>query len=143
LERFAFLDLASEHTRSRLDDGEAGYEATSITSGGTVKYVFFGVRFNYRCEIQLYDARNDLTAELRESGVWRGCAIRGSQDSNGSIHPWQTCSAISGDRHIPCFLLLDDLANELFLSVGLGADRILTPAHAKTTLPFPTLRNIV
>ncbi len=26
----------------------------------------------------------------------------------------------------PCFLLLDDLANELFLSVGLGAYRILT-----------------
>ena len=52
-------------------------------------------------------------------------------------------SAISGHPDIPCFLLLDDPANELFLPVGLGADRILTPAHAKTTLPFPTLRNIV
>ncbi len=35
-------------------------------------------------------------------------------------------SAISGDPDIPYFLLLDDPANELFLSVGLGAHRILT-----------------
>ena len=35
-------------------------------------------------------------------------------------------SAISGDPDIPCFLLLDDPANELFLSAGLGVHRILT-----------------
>jgi hypothetical protein len=36
------------------------------------------------------------------------------------------CSAISGHPDIPCFLLLDDPANELLLSAGLGAHRILT-----------------
>jgi hypothetical protein len=39
----------------------------------------------------------------------------------------KTSSAISGHSDVPCFLLLDDPANELFLPVGLGADRILTP----------------
>jgi hypothetical protein len=34
-------------------------------------------------------------------------------------------SAMSGDPDIPCFLLLNDPANELLLSVGLGAHRIL------------------
>ena len=38
----------------------------------------------------------------------------------------KTSSAISSDPDIPCFLLLDDPANELLLSVGLGAYRILT-----------------
>ncbi len=41
----------------------------------------------------------------------------------------ETFSAISGDPDVPYFLLLDDHANELFLSVGLGASRILTLAH--------------
>lgn len=40
----------------------------------------------------------------------------------------KTSSAISGHPDVPCFLLLDDLANELFLSLGLGANRILTLA---------------
>jgi len=35
-------------------------------------------------------------------------------------------SAISGCPDIPGFLLIDDLANELLLSAGLGIDRILT-----------------
>jgi hypothetical protein len=39
----------------------------------------------------------------------------------------KTSSAISGNPDVPCFLLLDDPANELLLSIGLGADRILTP----------------
>jgi hypothetical protein len=47
-------------------------------------------------------------------------------NSTGRIHPWQNSSAISGHPDIPCFLLLDDPANELFLSAGLGAGRILT-----------------
>jgi hypothetical protein len=34
--------------------------------------------------------------------------------------------AISGRPDVRCFLLLDDPANELFLSAGLGTDRILT-----------------
>jgi hypothetical protein len=38
----------------------------------------------------------------------------------------KTSSAISGRPDIPCFLLLDDPANELLLSIGLGAHRILT-----------------
>jgi hypothetical protein len=45
----------------------------------------------------------------------------------------KSVSAISGHRDIPCVLLLDDPANELFLSVGLGADRILTPASQNHT----------
>ena len=49
--------------------------------------------------------------------------------------------AISGHPNIPCFLLLDDRANELLLAVGLGAGRVLT--QAQITLPFPTLGKIV
>jgi hypothetical protein len=41
----------------------------------------------------------------------------------------ETFSAISGDPDISCFLLLDDSVNELLLSLGLGASRILTLAH--------------
>ena len=43
----------------------------------------------------------------------------------GSIRG-KNSSAISGDPDIPCFLLLNDPVNELFLSAGLGAYRILT-----------------
>ena len=45
----------------------------------------------------------------------------------------KTSSAIFGHPDIPCFLLLDDPANELFLSVGLGTDSILTPVFSQTT----------
>jgi hypothetical protein len=55
-------------------------------------------------------------------------------NSNRRIIHGKTTSAISGHPDIPCFLLLDDPANELFLSAGLGAGRILTPAHPKITL---------
>jgi hypothetical protein len=57
----------------------------------------------------------------------------------------KSVSAISGHRDIPCVLLLDDPANELFLSAGLGADRILTPRIPKSHCPFralPTLCKI-
>jgi hypothetical protein len=37
----------------------------------------------------------------------------------------EPASAISGHPDIPCFLLLDDPANEIFLPAGLGTDRIL------------------
>jgi hypothetical protein len=39
----------------------------------------------------------------------------------------KTASAISGHPDLPRFLLHDDPANELLLSAGLGAYRILTP----------------
>jgi hypothetical protein len=48
-------------------------------------------------------------------------------EAPGGFIRGKTSSAISGHPDIPCFLLLDDPANELFLSVGLGADRILAP----------------
>jgi len=38
----------------------------------------------------------------------------------------QTPSAISSHPDIPCFLLLDDPANELSVCAKLGAERILT-----------------
>jgi hypothetical protein len=40
-----------------------------------------------------------------------------------------SASVIFGDPDIPCFLLLDDPANELLLPAGLGTSRILTLAH--------------
>ena len=49
-------------------------------------------------------------------------------NSTGRIHPWQTCFGYLW----PCFLLLDDAANELFLPAGLGTDRILMLATALT-----------
>jgi hypothetical protein len=43
------------------------------------------------------------------------------------IIQWQTCFGYLWPPDIPCLFLLDDPANELFfLSVGLGAHRILT-----------------
>ena len=48
--------------------------------------------------------------------------------STGGIIHGKTTLAISCYPDIPCFLLLDDPANELLLSVGLGANRILTLA---------------
>jgi hypothetical protein len=53
--------------------------------------------------------------------------MAGSEESTGRIIHGKTSSAISGHPDIPCFLLLNDAANELFVSVGLGADCILTP----------------
>ena len=50
----------------------------------------------------------------------------GRRQTPGGFSRGKTSSAISGHPHIPCVLLLDDLANELFLSAGLGARRILT-----------------
>lgn len=47
-------------------------------------------------------------------------------NSTGRIIRGNNPSAISGCPDIPGFLLLDDLANELLLSAGLGTDRILT-----------------
>jgi hypothetical protein len=41
----------------------------------------------------------------------------------GIIHG-KTSSAISGHPDIPCFLLLDDPANELLLPAGLGTGRL-------------------
>jgi hypothetical protein len=62
-----------------------------------------------------------------ESGVRRGFTIWAAKNNTGRIIHGKPASAISGHPDIPCFLLLDDPANELFLSVGLGADRILAP----------------
>jgi hypothetical protein len=47
------------------------------------------------------------------------------ESSNGT-----PAAAISGDADVPFSLLLDDRANELFLSSGVGIDRILTPRLA-------------
>jgi hypothetical protein len=51
-----------------------------------------------------------------------------AKNSAGRIVHGNSASAISGHPDIPCVLLLDDPANELFLSAGLGADRILNLA---------------
>jgi hypothetical protein len=60
--------------------------------------------------------------------VWRLAWIydMGSEEQQPEDHHGKTSSAISGDPDIPCFLLFDEPANELLLSVGLGAGRILT-----------------
>ena len=49
--------------------------------------------------------------------------MRSSEETapGGFIHG-KTSWAISGRPDIPCFLLLDNTADEPFLSVGLGAD---------------------
>ena len=47
-------------------------------------------------------------------------------NSTGRIIYGKPASAISGHPDIPYFLPLDDPADELFLSAGLGAYRILT-----------------
>jgi hypothetical protein len=44
----------------------------------------------------------------------------------GEIIYDKSASAISGDPYISCFLLLDDAADELRLSPGLGAGRVIT-----------------
>jgi hypothetical protein len=48
-----------------------------------------------------------------------------AKNSTGRIIRGKTSSTNPGDRDIPYFLLLDDPANELFLSAGLGAYRVL------------------
>ena len=60
---------------------------------------------------------------FRESGVWCGFA---PTTAPGGFIRGKTSSPISDHSDIPSFLLLDDPANELFLSVGLGVNRILT-----------------
>ena len=52
--------------------------------------------------------------------------VEAPTNSTGRIIRGNNPSAISGCPDIPGFLLLDDLANELLLSAGLGTDRILT-----------------
>jgi hypothetical protein len=52
--------------------------------------------------------------------------MRQRRKAPGAFIRDKTSSAISGYPDVPCFLLFDDPANELFLSAGLGADRILT-----------------
>jgi len=72
--------------------------------------------------------QSDLT-----TGVWRLawiCDMRQRQTHREESSVAKLSSAISGRPDIPCFLLLDDPANELLLSVGLGADCILTPRLA-------------
>jgi hypothetical protein len=46
-------------------------------------------------------------------------------NSTGRIIHGKPASAISGHPDIPCFLLLDDPANEQLPSIGLGAHRVL------------------
>jgi len=60
---------------------------------------------------------------FRGSGVWCGFA---PTTAPGGFIRGKTSSPISDHPDIPSFLLLDDPANELFLSVGLGVNRILT-----------------
>ena len=52
--------------------------------------------------------------------------VEAPTNSTGRIIRGNNPSAISGCSDNPGFLLLDDLANELLLSAGLGTDRILT-----------------
>jgi hypothetical protein len=69
-----------------------------------------------------------LQSDLIERSLALGVDLRYGAANNGTgriIHG-KPASAISADPDIPCFLLLDDPANELFLSLGLGADCILT-----------------
>jgi hypothetical protein len=47
-----------------------------------------------------------------------------ASNNTGRINPGKTSSAITGQPDIPCFLLLDDPADELLLSLGLGTHRI-------------------
>ena len=49
-----------------------------------------------------------------------------AKNNTGRIIYGKTSSAISGHPDISRFLLLDDTGNELLLSAGLGAGRILT-----------------
>jgi hypothetical protein len=83
-------------------------------------------------EIELNDA-SDLS---RTGSLAFGVDLRYevATNSTGRIHPWQNSSAISGHPDIPCFLLLDDPANKLFLSAGLGAHRIVA-----MPLPFQAM----
>jgi hypothetical protein len=73
---------------------------------------------------------------LRIGSLAFGADLRYGQrrTTPGGFIRGKTSSAISGDPDIPYFLLLDDPANELFLSAGLGADRILSPAAQTTPL---------
>jgi hypothetical protein len=62
-------------------------------------------------------------------GVWRFawiCDMKPRPTASGGFIRGKTSAAISGHPDIPCFLLLDDPANKLLLSFGLGAHRILT-----------------
>ena len=73
-------------------------------------------------------------------GVWRLTWIYdmgAANASSGRIIHGKPASAISGHPDVPCFLLLDDTLNELFLSAGLGSDRILT-LSIQTRLLFTT-----
>jgi hypothetical protein len=72
-------------------------------------------------------------------GAWRLvsiCDMGPGKNSIGRIIRGKPASAISGDPDIFCFLLLDDLANELFLSAGLGSDRILNTEQPRPRLPL-------
>ena len=63
-------------------------------------------------------------------GTWRLTWIlryRAAANSTGRIIDDKATSAIAGRHDIPCFLLLDDPTNELFLSAELGTDCILAP----------------
>ena len=75
-------------------------------------------------EIELIDA-SDLS---RTGSLAFGVELRYGQrrTAPGGFVRGKTFSAMSGYPHIPCVLLLDDPANELFLSAGLGADRVIT-----------------
>ena len=64
-------------------------------------------------------------------GVWRFawiCDMKPRPTASGGFIRGKTSAAISGHPDIPCFLLLDDVGNELLLSVGLDANRILNLA---------------
>ena len=73
-------------------------------------------------KIELYDASELSPGVCRLAWI---CDMAAKNDT-GRIIYGKSASAISGDPDILCFLLLDDPTNELFLSAGLGADRILT-----------------
>src|SRR4029453_14427692 len=45
-----------------------------------------------------------------------------------------SASVIFGDPDIPCFLLLDDPANELLLPAGLGTDCVLSRVNGEKEL---------
>src|SRR5262245_29279132 len=83
------------------------------------------------CQDLLCDIERRFRAISRwEPDVWRGFAIRANDEQHRrdsfihGIHG-KTASATFGDPDVSCFLLLDDPANELFLSVRLGTDCVL------------------
>jgi hypothetical protein len=88
---------------------------------------------NHHKTVRLNCSTHAERSHVRTSGLWhpaRICDNGPAANNTGRVIQGKTTSTIPGEPDIPCFLLVDDPANELLLPFGLGSHRILPPRLA-------------